>query len=170
MKNKRRERRNERGATVKGQTGSIECLFVHEWRFCQRDVKQKFVWALGLLWNSLAALSRRHRKNVRRNQTEGSEKKGHRQREREEIQRREPKGRWRRGKKERRAKEQEEIEGRKEGMERHLFCVRDRLQADSGGLVGESEWMRKSGGGEKGQTEEEKEGRECGKHYRDRSA
>lgn len=30
--------------------------------------------------------------------------------------------------------------------------------------------MRKSGGGGKGQTEEEKEGKECGKHYRDRSA
>lgn len=36
--------------------------------------------------------------------------------------------------KDRKAQEQEGDRRRKEGMETHLFCVRDRLQIDSGAL------------------------------------
>lgn len=58
---------------------------------------------------------------------------------------------------------------RKEGTERHLFCFRDRLQADSR-VQREKEEMRTCRRRRWGRTKEEEECEMCGKHCRDGSA
>ena len=70
--------------TVKGQTGSIECLFTSG-----VSVKEMSSRSLSPREFITRAAIPETQKNVRRNQTEGSEKKGHRERERQREKERE---------------------------------------------------------------------------------